>query len=149
MESVLYSGGMEQKHRVRTPRLRACCENSSKFYSPRSESPDPRFLIASPLRIAESEGIQGLNSNRVLASLLLSLIQLLGIRYFCFEICRRSCVTVSFWFPLGIGVIGEVGSKLRVQPSQQWHWDRINIFRFVCLGQIVQQKIYWAVESNN
>ena len=47
------------------------------------------------------------------------------------------------------GVIGEVGSKLRVQPSQQWHWDRINIFRFVCLGQIVQQKIYKAVESND
>ena len=134
---------MERKHRVRKPRLKACCENSSKIHSPRSEPPDPRFLIASP-SLWSSEGIQDLNSNRVLASLLLSLIQLHGIRYFCFKICRRSCVTMSFWFPLGIGVNlcdRRGGIKFLVPQSQQWHWDRINIFRFVCLGQITRENI--------
>ena len=73
-------------------------------------SVESRALIVSSLLIAESEGIQGLNSALCLASLLLLL---LGIRYFYFEFCSRSCVTMSFWFPwaLGIGVIGKVGSK--------------------------------------
>ena len=40
--------------------------------------------------------------------------------------------------------VAEIFLKQRDQ-----HYDRINNFRFVCLGQIVQQKIYKAVESND
>ena len=102
VKRVQYSGRMERKHSVQKPRLRTRCKNSSKIHR------SPVFLMASSLRIAESEG-RGSNSNSQLVPILL--LQLLGIRYFCFEFCRRSCVTVSFWFPLGIGVVGEVGSK--------------------------------------
>ena len=93
VKRVQYSGRMERKHSVQKTRLRTRCKNSSKIHR------SPVFLMASSLRIAESEG-RGSNSNSQSVPILL--LQLLGIRYFCFEFCRRSCVTVSFWFPLGI-----------------------------------------------
>ena len=66
---------MEGKNSVRRPRLRTRCENLSKIHSPRSEPPDQSFLIASLLRIAESEGIHCLNSALLLASLLLHCLE--------------------------------------------------------------------------
>ena len=65
------------------------------------------YIIAESMLIAESEG-RCSNSN--CQSVPILLLHLLGIRSFCFEFCRRSCVTVSFWFTLGISVIGEAGS---------------------------------------
>ena len=67
-KSVQNSGGMERKNSVRKPRLRARYKNSSKIHRPRSKPPDPSFLIASSLWIAELEDIQGLNS-KLLAEL--------------------------------------------------------------------------------
>ena len=88
---------MEQKNSVCKLILRIRCEYLSKIHSgsPRSEPLDQSFLIA------ESGGIlQGLNSSLLVTRLLLQLLEI-----------RRAFVTVSYWFPLGIGVIGEVGFK--------------------------------------
>ena len=76
--AILKCGGMERKNSVQKPRLRARCKNSSKIHCPRSKPPDPSFLIASSLWIAELEDIQGLNS--------LMLAELLGVRYLCLDI---------------------------------------------------------------
>ena len=94
---------MERTNSLWKPILRTCCEYLSKIHSgsPRSEPLDQSFLIVSSLLIAESGGIlQGLNSSLLVTRLLLQLLEI-----------RRAFVTVSYWFPLGIGVICEVGSK--------------------------------------
>ena len=119
---------MERKHRVWKPRLRARCKNSSKIHSLRSEPPDQSFLIASSLRIAESERIQGSSSQGSVPSLLL---QLLGIGYFCYlwelDILTFLCHCIIL-VPLGDRCDRRGWIRFLVPPSQQWHLDRINHF---------------------
>lgn len=65
--------------------------------------PTRRFVVC--VIVAKSEGIE----------------RVYPVEYFCSKFCleidifvlisgRRPCVTVSIWFPLGVGAIGEVGS---------------------------------------
>ena len=74
VKSVQNSGGMERKHRVRKPRLRARRGNSSNIHSPRSESKFSDCVIKDQNTLV-----------LILASLLLDLLELLGIRYFSFD----------------------------------------------------------------
>ena len=136
---------MERKNGVRKPRLRARCKNSSKIHCP---PPDPSFLIASLLWIAELEDIQGLNSKR--------LAELLGVRYFCLDILYTFLCHCVILVPFGDRCDRRGGIRFLVPPSQQWHLDRIN--HFLCpfwivqqkyTRQIVEQKIYKAVDSND
>lgn len=72
--------------------------------------PTRRFVVC--VIVAKSEGIE----------------RVYPVEYFCSKFCleidifvlisgRRPCVTVSIWFPLGIGAIGEVGSGFSGSPE--------------------------------
>ena len=91
---------MQKMHSIRKPRLQIRCKKTSKIHSCQSEPPDQSFWISSSLRIAGSEGIQGLNTNRFLAGPL-DISDFNFVDFLVSQHCR--CIILV---PLGTGVIG-------------------------------------------